>query len=130
VSDGAELLANIKQVEDGRWTAMQIYADWLEEHGETNLGYAYRWAGIHKRYPGMTPKLKYVFWLYPLKHHGEPKLLCYLPKQVWLALPRRKRLSNKKWNCRIKTVEDAFAYLAEAIDHLRKTVSLEKWETE
>ena len=87
MDEHAALLRNVLNRPEERAPYL-VFADWLDEHGEMELGYAYRWMAMHgqrprhrRRYPGTR------------YHRGpavpEPFSWAWYPS--WLATWQRRR---------------------------------------
>lgn len=97
---------------------MAVLADWLDEHGEPDLAFAYRWAAGRGRYPIVTPKRKWAFWSTLSRGQHKPAWPHQLPREVfhWLKPSRGK--------CRYRDVAMAFVRLAAALKRLRDCLSV------
>lgn len=94
-------------------TEMGVLADWLDENGEPDLAFAYRWAARRGHFPRLTPKGRYAGWSAPLR--GQHKLAWphQLPRVVFARVK----------GGRSRSVEGAFAKLAAALAELRAAVA-------
>lgn len=76
-----------------------VFADYLEEHGNPDLAFAYRWAAKHGKYPHIYTNGKCAGWAV----EGTTSFSHGLPKKVfWIS-----DTSRYVW-----TVNDAFRRLA------------------
>lgn len=80
-------------LEPDDWTTRLVYADWLEEHGESILSDGQRWQAANKKYPALMPSASYRLsystvergyrhrWI--MVDVSEVKEPCHLCPNVW-----------------------------------------------
>jgi hypothetical protein len=103
--------------------ALLVCADWLEEHGEVSLAYAYRWCARRGHFPLVTPTRKLAAWAARPAYRRRPGTLRFeLPRPVWDALRPRKG-PGASYRCRDAGL--AFAALADALRRLREALALD-----
>ncbi len=84
-----------------------VYADWLEEHGQDDLAYAYRWAAHRDKHPASSMR-SWVWRDYP--KHGP----CCLPPSVMRAI------TSSRTKVLIGDVTLAFQVLARALKQCKE----------
>jgi hypothetical protein len=99
-----------------------VCADWLEEHGEDSLAYAYRWCARRGRFPALTPGRRRCWWATLVRGQNKPVWPQQVPRAVWDALRPRKG-PGEHHNHRNAGL--AFAALADALRRLREAVALD-----
>ena len=140
MSDRETFWAKIKAEPDNHQVRL-VFADWLDENGETELGFALRWSGFRHKFPEVTERRKWAKWERGrLDKDGsmtdEGRLIQHihlatgavtfsrttmnmLPIPVFDLIPKGEKLFDRVPNGGHRTVEAAFEALAFALKRLR-----------
>jgi hypothetical protein len=100
----------------------QVYADWLDDNGQSDLAFAYRWAARRGKYPSLSLGGRCATW-YAVMNPAHAGQSHKLPAPVIDAMAGvTDRRVTRFRNC--AGVGEAFEVLAEALAKLRRLVEL------
>ena len=108
-----------------------VFADWLEENGQSKLSFAYRWAGTYKKHPKVSVRKKVFTWdvdynLRPTKigKTGKGYSSFLINRFLFKTICRLNKRSNV-YTIRATSISNTFELLAEALDIFKTVVSLD-----
>lgn len=104
------------------FSTMLVFADWLEEQGEPDLAFAYRWAARRQRFPEPTFARRYWQWSARLRGQHRPVYAHQLPPIIFNNMPGKFIVQTSPGYVSAKSVESAFAHLSRALAKIRKEI--------
>lgn len=90
---------------------MRIYADWLIDHDEMVLAFAYQWAAARRRWPYTSPSSRLYYW--KTRRGGEMERPWQLDVGVLAFFWTRRKQ---------RSVADCFVRLAEALARMQQVL--------
>lgn len=110
-------------------TAKLVLADYLEENGDPDTGYALRWCVSHDRWPRLTRTLAIWYTDPSQPHTGKPEEVerALLPLPLFVVGFRCQQcdqLAQISSGVAYRTLPDSIGFLGDALAELRRLASM------